>query len=143
MDLETLLETDLTSVDILRPLIKPGPVEFEVSDIKKEKTKKQKNTLTITLKTINMEKSVKNEVINPGFVLTHRISLDETEKYDSTRIMQELKKFRAGVTGNEKGSFMPLDQYLHLHVIGSVSVESDDTGEYPDQNRIRSFTKVK
>lgn len=133
-----ILDTDLTSVDISRPLLSKGAVRFVVSELKVEPSKDgSKENLTITLKTDQDHKDVKGNPIRPGFMLTHRISLTPTEKYPEDRIAAELKRFRLAVTGEDSGSFAPLDQYVGKNVDANVDVESDPDGKYPDQNRVR------
>lgn len=146
----SILDKDLTSTDVSRPLLKPGAIEFQVAECKFSKTKDgTKDMIEITLKTVHNQDGVKIKgdgtqtptQLNPGYTLTERIIITETEKRDEERILQDLKKFRMAVTGDEGGQFQPLEQYVGQHVMGNVVVETDNTGQYGAQNRIKSWVR--
>lgn len=145
-----LLDTDLTGVDISRPMIAKGTVEFVISEIRVEQNKaKTGDNCNIVLKTVNKEKAAVakqgagGDIVNPGFTLIHTISLTTTEKYDAEAIKRNLKGFRHAVTGLETGAFGPVDQYLGKHVFASVGIDEDESGKFPPKNEIRRFVPAK
>lgn len=141
-DIQSFFSQDLTNVDISRPLLKEGPVPFTVTDCKVEPNKAgDKQNLVITLKTRYEQKSSKGVVIQPGFTHTERMTLTPTERYPAERIMQELKKFQLGC--GRSGAFGEPSTYIGANVVGNVIVDSDASGIYGDQNRIRSWVPAK
>jgi hypothetical protein len=80
------------------------------------------------------------ENIDPGYPLTSWISLKPVDKNGKDRtdqIIRECTAFKLCVTGSKAGSFYPLEQYVGRQVLGTVSIEKDESGQYADQNRVR------
>ena len=135
-----ILSANLTDVDISRPMLAAGVVDLVVSEMKVEPNKTgDKQNLNIVFKTVNNERSVKGDTLNPGFTLFHTVSLTPTEKYTVDRIGQSLKSIRVAATGDTSGSFAPVDQYVGKVLTAKVYVEEDKNGVYPAQNRIKQF----
>lgn len=140
MDNIDILTSDLTTVDVSRPLLAAGVVELSVAEMKVEPNKDgSKQNLNITFKTVNNERSTKGDVLNPGMVIFHTISLTPTEKYTSDRIMQSLKMLRTAITGDKGGAFAPVDQYLGKTLSAKIFVDEDKNGVFPTQNRVKTF----
>lgn len=136
-----LLTTDLTSVDVSRPVLeKGGPLRFTVADMQVVKNKAgDKDMIVTTFKSVFPWKSTKGEVVNPGFTVTERLVITATEKKTEESILKDVARLRLSITGNQSGSFMPLDQYIGKSVDALVDVETDETGQYGEQNRLRKM----
>lgn len=135
-DIQSLFSADLTSVDISRPVLRSGPTAFVVAEAKVEPNKAgDKQMLVIQLKTRYDALSTKNEKINPGYPVTDRIVLTSSEGRPAERIMQDLKRFQLAC--GRSGPFGEPANYIGCNLTANVSVESDATGQYGDQNRVR------
>jgi hypothetical protein len=145
-----LLTTDLTNVDISRPLLpKGGPVRLTITEMKVEKSKDgQKDLLVTTFKTVFKCKSAPNSQgatvdLNPGFTMIDRMTLTPSEKRSEEQILGDLARRRSEILGSAAGSFMPLEQYLNKQVDAMIGIEVDESGAFGDQNRIKKLAPVK
>lgn len=139
-DLSLLFSEDLTSVDISRPLLANGTVQFRVTAMSvgtNETTGRR--SLVIETETNEDWKTTKGESLPPGFKITHRIGLDETEKYDTEAIRRNIKTFQVACGHN--GPFGALNDYMGATFKARVSTENDPTGRYAPQNRLSFVTK--
>ena len=137
-----ILDNDLTSVDASYPLLPAGSYACKVADIRVEKTKdKVGDVVLIKLVLDQQAKDVKGRTVFPGLVITDRISLQTTAKYDESSIQKRLKGFQLGCFKESElpARFNPLDQYLQRPVVVKLRVESDEKGEYDDSNRVAKY----
>lgn len=139
---QNILDTDLTGVDPSYPLLPAGAYVFKIGDLKLEKTKDQVgDMLVIKLVLEQKAKDDKGRDVFPGHVITDRISLQTTPKYDEEAIRKRLKAVQLAVYGESAcpPKFMPLDQYLNRQVTVKLRIESDEKGQYDDSNRIAKY----
>ena len=142
--LDILNTQDLTSTDLKPKRIKHGTqCVFNVKSVKEVPSKKDPmdKNIEVVVTLANPAPSEKpGENIDPGFQLTSWISLkpiDKNGKDRTEQILREVTTFKLCVTGSKAGAFYPLEQYVGRQVMGTVSVEKDEAGQYADQNRVR------
>lgn len=98
-------DIDLTGTDISRPLLprqqrlcRTGEVRVENGDYGRQ--------LIVPLTLEEAAKDTKQGIINPGFVVTYRISLDPKGKRTQQMVNEELARFQVAATDLDKpGSF--------------------------------------
>lgn len=137
-----LLDNDLTSVDPSYPLLPAGAYTMKVADIKIDKTKDNLGDMVvIKLQLDQQAKDVKGRTVFPGLVVTDRISLQTTPKYDVEQIQKRLKAFQLAFYSPSEcpPKFAPVDQYLKRNLVVKLRVESDETGQYDDSNRVAKY----
>lgn len=138
--LGALFGADLTSVETTRPLLSRGAVRFVVADCKIEQASDKVNkNLVIVVKSLHDHPDTKGGVAKAGYKLTHRISLKPKNKDGDDRlqsIQADLKRFRVACTGQKSGTFGDPASYIGCEPTANVSIESDETGQYGDQNRL-------
>jgi hypothetical protein len=139
-----ILQNDLTDVSTERPVLPEGIVELKVTSIKvKENEKTGKTSLQITLATIADLEAQNGAIVHPGFPLTTYIGLVPNDKgtYTEEDINRNLAQFKEAALGTKEGAFMPLEQYDGCVLTANIGIEIDESGEYPDRNRIKNFFK--
>lgn len=135
-----LLNADLTTVDITRALMKKGPMTFTVADVKIEKSKDQKKDLVVfTFKSKYESEDTKGGKLKPGFTITDRTTITPGGDLTEEKIMTSLARRREELTGDHSGKFAPVEQYIGKEVEALVDIETDRTGQYGDQNRLRKI----
>lgn len=137
-----MLDNDLTGVDPSYPVLPGGEYAMTVGDIKIEKNKTGTGDNVVIKLVLNQQaKDRKGRTVFPGLTVTDRISLQTTEKYDEEMIRKRLKAFQLGVCGEKDcpAKFAPIDQYLKRPVQVKLRVESDETGQYDDSNRVAKY----
>lgn len=107
-----LLNVDLTSIDISRPLLE-GVFKVKVANLLVVPNKAgDGQNLSYTLTLAQGAMSAQGKPVEEGFPISGSISLKSTERYSEEAVMARLKQFRLCFTGEETGSFAPLDQYI-------------------------------
>ena len=143
--LDILNTKDLTTVDLVPPLIKDGAkVTFDVMSLElvASKSDPDETNIQIKLETAHEVPSNKGTMLPPRRKFTHTISLKTTSKdgADLTDMVERnCAAFKSAALGTKAGTFMPLEQYLGRQVVGVVTIQKDKTGAYGDQNRISRF----
>jgi hypothetical protein len=134
--LNALLNSDLGDVPTTRPLIN-GLVKLKVKAMAIEENKnKDGHNLNCQFALAEPTTAQDGRVVNPGFVIFHTVSLKQTEKYNPA---ENLAKLREGITGDKKGNFAPVEQYLDMEFMAKVKPKLDE--EYGDKTVIAQFVK--
>jgi hypothetical protein len=126
---------NLDSVDIRRPVLKPGPTDFIVAECKVEDTEKGTQKLVVVLKTEFATTTRDGQPINPGFTITTNIGITPTEKYSSERVVQEVTKFQRAC--GRSGAFGDPSSYINAKLQANVGIEVDAEGRYDDKNVVK------
>ena len=93
-----LLDLDLGGIDTSFPVLKGGMYDLVIKECKVAKNKAGDGDLwTIKMATVKDAKSVKNDPINAGAVVFHRVGLTATEKYDVEGILKNVARFTQAV----------------------------------------------
>lgn len=140
-DLADLFSTDLSGIDLSRPLFLDGStLEMEVYDCKQITTEKGKHGIGFWLRSCYDAPNDKGKVNPAGYKPTgdkrptETIWIDASETRDRDRILQDLKKWRLGL-GAGPGPFGAPQNYIGLRGKFKVGIEKDDAGIYADKNR--------
>lgn len=150
MLLESLADTDLTSVSTKYPVIKPGQYpwlvkESTVGPIKKDPTKKML-TLKLELQGDAIDNRAENpQPIPPGYVLSHNVTLDPSEKRTKDMIVRDLCSIIDAAWGEEYrktqlGSLanFDTDSLVGQLVVAKTGVQAEDQ-EFPERATIARF----
>lgn len=131
--IEDILSTDLTSIDLSRPVLKAAQGRLKVAKIEAKDTKSGGRKLSIRLTTEDNQESTKGDVVNPGFGLFYDITLTSPGAKAGFAGMRDekLAKFRHAATGSQAGSFGDPSQYEGAILLGTWKVieRNDGTGE--------------
>lgn len=138
-----ILSTDLSNVDVSRPLIDQTQTDFTISGVEVKQSDKDPSqySLVITLVTNYTTKSTKAQELKPGFKIIDRILLTPTGGMTQEMVEQSLKKFMLAC-GRTSGAFGDPASYVSTVVTAKVLVEEDKTGKYDAQNRLRYVAKA-
>jgi hypothetical protein len=146
---DDLGNTDLSSVDTSYPVLVPDTYEFTITGIKKVEFKastKMPNGgegLQISATLNGPGKDTKGRDVNPGYQVTHMISLTPTEKMTADAIKANVARFLDAVLGRREWD--PTFQiYLRQSFFAKTGVQEEttnpDTGEvYPAKTVIKQF----
>lgn len=136
-DALSLLQRDLSGTDTAYPVLEAGPVDFVVSDVKSEISKKGNPLLVIKLKTSIPWKTREGALKAPGVIIRDQISLTPTENYNP---MQKLAQFKEAITGEKAvGPFGAPEQYIGRSVTARIAIESSE--EFGDSNRVKAYVR--
>lgn len=144
--LNKLEETDLSGVPTAYPLLPTGafPVKVQKIELEDQKPPRTGKNLVIAFALTEPAVSTEGQPLQPGYVITDRISLTQTEKYDP---LPRLAQFREACLGDKSGKFMPLEQYVEQtmtirtkHQVNSVG---KDGTEYGPQTSVAGYVKKK
>ena len=134
--LNALLNTNLDDVPTTRPLIN-GLVRLKVKEMKIEENKAQDGSnLNCQFALVESVQATDGRTLHPGFVVFHTVSLKKTEKYNP---LENLAKLREAITGDKKGSFAPVEQYLDQEFMAKCRPELSE--QYGDKTVIQQFVK--
>jgi hypothetical protein len=143
--LANLFTTDLTNVDLERPLLKPGKIALAIKGIPVVEDNKNEDGKNLIFKFTNRFDclSDKGKQIKAGrVVIQHYISLKPTDKNGEPRqerILEDLAKIKVAVGFPKAGPFGALSAYADKPLNAMVIIEEDTTGKYGPQNRISKF----
>lgn len=137
-----ILSTDLSNVDVSRPIIDQTQTDFTIQGIEVKENEKEPGqfSLVISMVTNYTTKSTKAVELKPGFKVTDRILLTPVGKMTQEMIEQQLKRFMLACGRN--GAFGDPASYAGTVVTAKVLVEEDKTGKYDPQNRFRYIAKA-
>lgn len=140
-DITSLFSTDLSGVDPNLPLLAPSDIVFRIDDCKVLETKdKTSQNLTFSLSTVYPQMSTKGKTLEPGYKLTHYVSLKPVDKEGRDRKDQLLRTLRGIMDAvGRTGQFGDPASYIGSQIKGAVLVESDASGKYADKNTIKRF----
>ena len=140
IDLNALDNMDFSETETGFPIIAAGLYEFEISEIKAEENKARTgHNIVIKLALTQPAKTPKGADIQPGFAITHRMSLVPTDKFPESRIKSNCAEVMECFLGTKVGRFLPLEQFLGQK--GFVQLGVSDTPEYGTQNNVKRFVK--
>lgn len=138
-----ILGADLTNVDSTYPVLQVGVVDFVVSDIKTEPTKKGNgHNLTISLKTAMSWNTREGAPRAPGHVIRDNIFLPSGSAASPEAVAmakQKVAAFKEAVTGSKAGSFGSPDQYIGKPVTARIKIET--SADYGDSNRVQAYVR--
>ena len=141
---EDILSTDLTGVDVTRPMLKAanGRLKIARAEIKDTKTGGKKVSFRLT--TEDNQESTRGDSISPGFGLFYDITISSPDAKPGFAGMRDekLKKFRIAAVNDSRGSFGDPQQYVGAIVLGTWKVveRQDGTGE---MNEIVKLSAIK
>jgi len=135
----SILDTDLSTVDMSKPLVTTGLVELIVDSVKIEPTSTGGQRINTVLKLVNRQKGTKGEDINPGYPIFHGMSITPTEKYSIERIKQAIKELQLACGPDPVGAFGNGQQYVGQKVMAMLVIKEDAKGEYPAKNEVKRF----
>lgn len=139
-----LLEnTDLTGVDISRPIIN-GLVRCQIASVEPE-SKDGKDNLNVKLVTAEAATDINNKPVNPGFTHTDRILLTPTGGLTDQMIMEKLARVQCAALKQDKpqGPFAPLERYVGQFVNVRFAPRQDKNDPSITRQDIKSYTAVK
>jgi hypothetical protein len=138
-EIDDLLTADLADVCTDIPLLPKGLYRLKVTKLEETVNEtSRKRGIKIALATLDEAQSTRGEPIKPGFPIFDHISLTPTDNYPKESIMKRLKAFRQAVTGDEGGSFYPLEQYAGETVQAMLKVEPAK-GEYGESTKVARY----
>lgn len=147
--LNSLADTDLTTVSTKYPVIKPGQYPWLVKESVVAPLKKDPSKSMLTLKLELQGDAIDNNVekpsaIPPGYVLTHNITLDPSEKRTKDMIVRDICSLIDAAYGEEYrkalGSLanFDTDQLVGQIVVAKTGVQAEDA-EFPERANIARF----
>jgi len=134
-DILDVLNTDLDSVSLSKPVLPAGTYVVKCQDMKIEPSKNGNSLLRITLALAELAYDVNGNAVRAGFPIYDIVSLTPTENYTDADIKRRLKSIRLAFTGKYDGPFMPLDQYIGLQAKVVLKVQPA-TDMYSERNAV-------
>lgn len=135
------LSTNVSDIDLSRPLAPASNYELSITDAKLEDNKKKDGqNLVIKTKSTREIKSVKGDIMPAGsLVLTQYVSLTPSEKYTNKMIAQGIARLAKGL--GLPGSITPRDVINNPTMLngkfGIFKVKiNQETAEFPEGNAI-------
>lgn len=136
IDLSTLGDVDLTTVETGIPILAPGTYPVTVVEMELGEAKKGGGLLTIKLGLTEPCLDEKGQAVQVGFPMFDRVSLVPKDTYNPARRLAELQDC---FTGRKAG----FDTDDFTGAVGSVIISiEEEKGEYPRCNRIKRYVKA-
>lgn len=138
--IEDILNTDLTGIDVSRPILL-GSVRCKVGTLKTEKKDNGVQNILIPLTTEENARSTKGgDPIPPGFAVTERICVDTPNSNEKFVEMRNVKMKKFQLACGQDGPFAPLERYEGAIVNVRFDVREKDGVEYQD---VKGISAVK
>jgi len=139
------LAEDIGQIDTSYPVLVVGLYDLEITDAKIEKSKKtNKDMLVVTMKTTAEAMDTNQSMINKGFPVYHRVSLEPTAEYDMKSIAKKIAAVgqAAGITGMTARELLNNPKVLVDKTVRVKLGISKETDEYPAGNSVKQFLQV-
>lgn len=141
VDALSILQSDLAGEDLTYPVLKPGVVDFVISDMKLEPAKKGTGTmLNFTLATTIPWPERSEAVKASGFKFRDSIFIPANGTPEAIKMAkQKLAALKLSAQGTQEGAFGSPESYIGKHVTARIRIDSDV--EFGDRNRVVMFVK--
>jgi hypothetical protein len=132
-------------VDTSYPVLSPDRLlRFEVKSAKKVRNEeKATEHIELKLKLLKESTFTDGKPAREGYVVTERVGITPSEKYDIEAIKKGLAKWLQGVLGIAEANKVSLRQFVDNPSIldgkvfdGKTSIRKDKSGNFPDQSGV-------